>query len=65
MDDPRADLLTPLAQAYPGDPLAFVRVKELFGDIADDPLFTEPYLRTLHSLHRVGARATLEGLVAH
>ena len=64
VDDPRVEQLTPLAQAYPGDPLAFVRVKELFGDIADDPLFTEPYLATLASLHQIGARATLEALLA-
>jgi mannitol 2-dehydrogenase len=64
VEDPREPQLTEAARRYPDDPLAFVRIRELFGDIADDPLFTAPYLATLDSLHRVGARATLEALVA-
>ena len=37
--------------------------RELFGDLVDQPGFTEPYLATLESLHTRGARATLESLV--
>ena len=43
--------------------MAFLRIKELFGDLVDDPRFTGPYLATLDSLHTKGARATLEALV--
>jgi mannitol 2-dehydrogenase len=64
VEDPREPELTAAARRYAEDPLAFVRIRELFGDIADDPLFTEPYLAALDSLHRIGARATLEALVA-
>jgi mannitol 2-dehydrogenase len=54
----------PLAQRQlRDDPLAFVRVPELFGELAADERFTRPYLAALDSLHRVGARATLEGLM--
>jgi mannitol 2-dehydrogenase len=57
------DTLVPLARRYPAEPLAFLGVRELFGDLADDERFTAPYLATLGSLHTRGARATLEELV--
>ena len=44
------------------DPLAFLRDRSLFGDLVDEPRFVEPYAWALDSLHRVGARATLEAL---
>lgn len=44
------------------DPLAFVRNRDLFGDLADQPGFTQPYLAALASLHEVGAAATLTAL---
>jgi mannitol 2-dehydrogenase len=61
--DRLADSLTAIAQTQGGDPLAFVANRELFGDLVDDPGFTEPYRATLESLHDHGARATLESLV--
>jgi mannitol 2-dehydrogenase len=39
-----------------------VQNRELFGDLADEAAFAEPYLTTLTSLHTNGARATLEAL---
>ena len=44
------------------DPLAFVRDRDLFGDLADDQRFTEAYLSALASLHERGARDTLAAL---
>jgi mannitol 2-dehydrogenase len=35
----------------------------VFGDLADDERFVAAYLSALASLHRSGARATLESLV--
>jgi mannitol 2-dehydrogenase len=61
--DPLRDTLMAAAAAQGSDPLAFVRNREVFGDLADDERFTTPYLAALDSLHRVGARATLESLV--
>jgi mannitol 2-dehydrogenase len=61
--DRLADSLTAVAQTQRSEPLAFVANRELFGDLVDDPGFTGPYLATLESLHRHGARATLESLV--
>ncbi|AGF71149.1 mannitol dehydrogenase family protein [Corynebacterium halotolerans] len=46
------------------DILAFLRDRELFGDLADLPAFTEPYARVLRSLHEKGAEATLDEILA-
>ena len=42
------------------DPLAFIRDRDLFGDLVDDERFTAAYTAALDSLHAQGARATLE-----
>jgi mannitol 2-dehydrogenase len=42
------------------DPLAFIRDRDLFDDLADDERFTAAYTAALDSLHRNGARATVE-----
>ncbi|MCW2812498.1 MAG: uxuB [Friedmanniella sp.] len=57
-----ADQLTAIAKTQREQPLAFVANRELFGDLVDEPGFTEPYLAALASLHQHGARATLESL---
>jgi mannitol 2-dehydrogenase len=60
--DRLADTLQRIAAQQREDPLAFVKNRELFGELATEPAFTEPYLETLHRLHTRGARATLAGL---
>jgi len=60
--DRLADSLVEIAAEQRDDHLAFVKNRELFGDLATEPAFTEPYLNTLDSLHSNGARATLEAL---
>jgi mannitol 2-dehydrogenase len=60
--DRLADTLLQIAAQQREDPLAFVKNRELFGDLASERAFTEPYLNTLESLHTRGARATLEAL---
>ncbi len=52
------------AAAQADDPLAFVRDRELFGDLVDDERFTSCYLAILDSLHRKGARQTLDELMS-
>ncbi|MFF2298516.1 mannitol dehydrogenase family protein [Arthrobacter sp. NPDC058127] len=44
------------------DPLAFIRDREVFGDLADNEYFVKAYVAALEKLHDVGARATLETL---
>ncbi len=51
-----------MSRAQDADPLAFLRC-ELFGDLAADPRFTEPYVAALTSLRTIGARATLATLL--
>ena len=60
--DQLADTVKRLAAQQQNDPLAFVKNRELFGDLANESAFTEPYLNTLNSLHTEGSRATLEAL---
>src|SRR3954470_141483 len=58
------DTVTAAARKQRGDSLAFVRNRELFGDLVEDERFTRAYLAALDSLHAKGARATLQNLVA-
>jgi mannitol 2-dehydrogenase len=58
--DQLADSLVPIAKSQKDNPLAFVENRSVFGDLADQPRFTEAYLWALDSLHSEGARATLE-----
>ena len=60
--DRLADTLQRIAAQQREKPLAFVENRELFGDLANEAAFAEPYLTTLISLHTKGARATLEVL---
>jgi len=57
--DRLADRMTPLARRQREDPLAVLRDRESFGDLVDQPRFTDAYVAALTSLHAVGARETL------
>jgi mannitol 2-dehydrogenase len=61
--DRLADRLHAAALRQREDPLSFLRDREVFGDLVDEPRFTEAYLAALESLHEHGARATVEALV--
>jgi mannitol 2-dehydrogenase len=62
--DRLADQLTTTAHRQREDPLAFIADRTLFGDLVNEPRFTEAYTQVLSSLHERGSRATLEGLVS-
>lgn len=62
--DRLADRLHRAALTQRTDPLAFLRDREVFGDLVDDERFTAAYTAALESLHKKGARATVEALVA-
>ncbi|MFF5204851.1 mannitol dehydrogenase family protein [Streptosporangium sp. NPDC000396] len=59
------DRLTAAARKQREHPTAFIEDRELFGDLADDKRFVEPYLHALESLHTEGARATVRELTGH
>lgn len=61
--DRMADRLTASASHNHEDALAFLRDREVFGDLVDSPEFTAAYTRALASLHIVGAEATLDMLL--
>ena len=61
LSDPRRDAL--LARARDADPLAFLRERDVFGDLADDPRVAPAFTETLTSLRERGARATVEDVV--
>jgi mannitol 2-dehydrogenase len=62
--DPARAVVTAAARRQRSEPLAFVRNRDIFGDLADDPRFTASYLRTLTALRNDGARATIQALAA-
>ena len=62
--DPLAESLIPIARSQRTRPPAFIENTALFGDLAQAPRFVEAYLWALDSLHRRGARATLEMLLS-
>jgi len=61
--DQLADSLVPIARSQHKYPTAFIESTALFGDLARHPRFVDAYCWALDSLHRNGARATLEALV--
>jgi mannitol 2-dehydrogenase len=63
VQDQLADTLVPLARSQRDKPTAFIENAEVFGDLATSARFVEEYTRALDSLHRDGARATLETLM--
>ena len=63
VQDQLAETLVPLAKSQRDNPTAFIEYTPLFGDLAQQKRFVDDYLWALDSLHRVGARATLEALV--
>ncbi|MBH0122836.1 mannitol dehydrogenase family protein [Rhodococcus sp. HM1] len=60
--DRLADTLVPLARRQRSHPTAFVENTEVFGDLAGNRRFVDAYTGALDTLHRDGARATLEVL---
>ncbi|WP_404288623.1 mannitol dehydrogenase family protein [Glutamicibacter arilaitensis] len=61
--DRLAQEVSAAAAKHPEDPLAFLRQRDLFGDVIHDERFTKPYLEALESLHSQGAIATLERIM--
>jgi mannitol 2-dehydrogenase len=61
--DQLADSLIPIARSQYEHPTAFIEIAAVFGDLAHQPRFVQAYSWALDSLHRKGARATLEALL--
>ena len=63
VQDQLADSLVPIAKSQRDNPTAFIENTSVFGDLAQQQRFVDEYLWALDSLHRDGARATLEALI--
>ena len=61
--DQLADSLIPIARTQHENPTAFNEIGSVFGDLGHQPRFVQAYSWALDSLHRKGARATLEALL--
>ncbi len=55
--------LSAAARRWPKDPLSFLRQRDPFGDLIDEPRFVSAYTSALDALHARGARATPEHLL--
>jgi mannitol 2-dehydrogenase len=63
VDRRKEEVMAAARRQLDSDPRAFVRNRDLFGDLAERTEFTVPYLRALGSFHKLGARATIAALV--
>jgi mannitol 2-dehydrogenase len=61
--DARGEALVAAAGRQQEDPLALLRVREVFGDLADDERLAAAYTAELASLRARGVRPTVESLV--
>ena len=61
--DQLRDELVPIAQRQHDDDLAFLRNRDVFGDLVDDERFVAAYRTVLGRLHEAGAQAALAELL--
>ena len=64
VDQRREQVTTAAARQREGDPLAFIRDADLFGDLVERQEFTGPYLRALQSFQTRGAHTTIATLAS-
>jgi mannitol 2-dehydrogenase len=60
IDDPNAGRLTLAAMTAKNDASAFLNLRNIFGDVSDNPLFRARFEVALRSLWSEGTRATLQ-----
>ena len=63
VDDIQADRLEKAAREARSDPLAFLTLEDIFGDLAENSLFRNTFEATLASLWRDGVTKTMAGYV--
>jgi mannitol 2-dehydrogenase len=64
IQDALRDEIMARASQQTDDPLAFVRNRQLFGDLVDNAEFARCYESCLKSFHAIGARCTLQSINA-
>ncbi len=63
-NDPAWDRLTALAQQAKNDPVVWLSQESVYGSLAHEPAFSEPFSRWLANLWAYGTRETLENYLA-
>lgn len=61
--DRRADLVAEAVDRAADEPAAFLADERLFGDLASDPRFVDPFVRASRAIREFGARDALAGIV--
>jgi mannitol 2-dehydrogenase len=61
--DPLREELIAIAKTQRENPKAFIQNKKLFGNLAQNPRFVEPYIDVLQNLHNIGAQKTLQRIL--
>lgn len=64
-NDPSWQRLTEQARKARSQPEAWLEMRDVYGDLADDPRFREAFGQALQRLWRIGARASLDHYLAH
>lgn len=64
LEDEQAERLQAAAMAAKADPVAFLALRDIFGDLADAPAFVEAFGQALNGLWRDGTAAVLERYLA-
>jgi len=62
-NDASADRLHVAAMKSRGNPLAFLELRDIFGDVGTSPVFQKRFGEALASLHAKGTRATLKAYI--
>lgn len=63
-NDPNWDMLVPLARKARTDPAAWLSLETVYGSVAREPAFAEPFATALAALWRDGTRAVLRRYIA-
>jgi mannitol 2-dehydrogenase len=63
-NDPNWDRLTALAQAAKADPMLWLGMTEVYGEVGQNPAFRAAFARQLSSLWQVGAAETVRSYLA-
>ena len=62
-NDPSWDLLQATAKASVTDPLAWLAMRDVYGDVGDDTRFQESFTRAIQGIRREGVAAMLTGYI--
>ncbi|HUX97340.1 MAG TPA: mannitol dehydrogenase family protein [Bacteroidales bacterium] len=60
VEDEMKDILLEMARKSHQDPLSFLRIETVFGDLINSEKFTDAYINALQSMYRIGVAASVK-----